>query len=349
MARVTRTRLEYVPALDGLRGVAILLVIGRHYFGTPLGGGTVGVELFFVLSGYLITSLLFQEHTDTGRISLTDFYRRRARRLLPALAVMLGAYLVGAAIQGRLAIAARAAAAGAFYTANVAQAYWPHLIGGEPIGPLWSLALEEQFYLLWPLALILLFRFGVSRRVIIVGLGSLIALICAERIWLLVEHASNQRIYASPESASDALLTGVLLAFILREPKIRDQRRVLIGIEIFAFTAFLGLVETFTGPLVDLSAALLITFAVQKGSWFSRALSWRPLVWVGLISYSLYLWHMLILSWLGENHLVALPVAFAVAYASTRWVERPFRRRRSVRVAATAGQPALATVASAGG
>jgi peptidoglycan/LPS O-acetylase OafA/YrhL len=335
MSVMTRGRLEYVPALDGLRGIAILLVIGCHYFAWPLGGGTVGVGLFFVLSGYLITSLLLREHVETGRILLADFYWRRARRLLPALVVMVAAYLVGAAIQGHLVVAARASAAGAFYTANIAEAYWPHLIGREPIGPLWSLALEEQFYLLWPFVLILLLRSGVRRRLILAGLATAIALVCAERVWLLLEHVNNQRIYTSPESASDGLLTGVLLAFLLQHPKVRDQRRALIGIEIFGFAAYVGLVETFSGPLIDLSAALLITFAVQKGTWLSRALSWRPLVWVGLISYSLYLWHMPILSWLGMNRLVALPLAFAVAYASTRWVERPFRRRRAARLEAS--------------
>jgi peptidoglycan/LPS O-acetylase OafA/YrhL len=342
-----RTRLEYVPALDGLRGVAILLVIGRHYFNTPLGGGTAGVDLFFVLSGYLITTLLLQEHRETGRISLAGFYLRRARRLLPALIVMLGAYLIGAVVQGRLGIAARAAAAGGFYTANIAQAYWPHLMGREPIGPLWSLALEEQFYFLWPFVLIVLLRAGVRRGVILAALASLIALVCVERFWLLLSHAPDQRIYASPESASDALLSGVLLAFVLQHPKLRGERRALIGVEIFAFAAGVGLVETFTGPLVDLSAALLITYAVQQGSWLSRALSWRPLVFVGLISYSLYLWHLLILSWVGENRLLALPIAFGVAYVSTRWVERPFRRRRVKKVVA-APQPALAAAMSAG-
>lgn len=344
---MTRSKLGYVPALDGLRGIAILLVIGRHYFGMPLGGGTVGVELFFVLSGYLITSLLLQEHKDTGRISLADFYRRRARRLTPALVLMLGAYLVGAAIQGRLHTALRASAAGAFYTANVAQAYWPHLIGREPIGLLWSLAMEEQFYLLWPFILIVLLRYGVRQRVILGGLWATIGLVCVERVWLLFHHASNQRIYASPESASDALLAGVLVAFLLREPKVRDQRRALIGIEIFAFAAFLGLIETVTGPLVDLSAALLVMFAVQKDSWLSRALAWRPLVSIGLISYSLYLWHMLILSWVGaDQRLIALVLSFAVACASTRWIERPFRRRRLAPLT-TSAPPALATPASA--
>src|SRR5690348_1727140 len=95
-------RIGYVPALDGLRGVAILLVVGRHYFNTPGGGGAIGVGLFFVLSGFLITTLLLEEHARTGGIRLRAFYTRRARRLVPALVVMLAGYLVGAALQGRI-------------------------------------------------------------------------------------------------------------------------------------------------------------------------------------------------------------------------------------------------------
>lgn len=209
------TRLGYVPALDGLRGVAILLVIGNHYFLIPPGGGSTGVGLFFVLSGFLITTLLLEEHAQTGRIRLRAFYLRRARRLVPALAAMLAGYLVGAVIQGRVHVAVRAAAAAAFYTANISQAYWPHLIGREPIGPLWSLAEEEQFYLLWSALLVLLLALAVRRRSVTLGLGVAISAICAERFWLFAGHANNQRMYTSPESAADGILAGVLLAFVL--------------------------------------------------------------------------------------------------------------------------------------
>ena len=157
-------RLGHVPALDGLRGLAILLVIGGHYFLMPRGGGGTGVGLFFVLSGFLITTLLLEEHAATGRIRLGAFYVRRARRLLPGLALLLASYLVGAIVEGRARVALRAIAAGGFYTANIAQAYWPHLMGREPIGPLWSLAEEEQFYLVWPALLILLLAWKLRER-----------------------------------------------------------------------------------------------------------------------------------------------------------------------------------------
>jgi peptidoglycan/LPS O-acetylase OafA/YrhL len=115
-------RLGYVSALDGIRGLSILLVVGFHYVDFPNGGGDTGVDLFFVLSGFLITTLLLDEHAQTGGVRLRAFYLRRARRLLPALAVLLAAYLAGAVIQGGTDAALRAAAVGGLYTANLAQA-----------------------------------------------------------------------------------------------------------------------------------------------------------------------------------------------------------------------------------
>lgn len=330
--RPAMKRLGYVPALDGVRGLAILAVVGFHYFDFPNGGGDTGVDLFFVLSGFLITTLLLEEHADTGQVRLRAFYVRRARRLLPALALMLAAYLVGAVAQGRTHAALRAVAAGGFYTANIAQAYWPHLIGNEPLGPLWSLAEEEQFYLVWPALLIVLLAYGVWRRRSTGFLiGAAIALVCAERIWLLTQHASAQRIYASPESAADHLLAGVLLAFLVRRGVRLNAHPLLVALalELLLVSTVLGLVQAISGPVIDVAAMVLIAFALEEKSRIARILSWRPLVWIGLISYSLYLWHMVVLSWFGgSNRAVALVTAVAVAWLSYRFVETRFRRRR---------------------
>jgi peptidoglycan/LPS O-acetylase OafA/YrhL len=327
-----RQRLGYVPALDGLRGIAILLVIGRHYWHIPHGGGGAGVNLFFVLSGFLITTLLLEERAATGRISLSGFYHRRARRLLPALAVLLVGYLAGAAAKGGFHEAGRAALAGAFYTANIAQAYWPHLIGGQPIGVLWSLSLEEQFYLVWPILLIAALRLGMGRRTIMALVAMLIVAGWGWRVWLTVQGASEARILASPDSHADALLAGVLLAFVLFVPRKRDEGLAVIALFLFGTVAVLGPIEALNGPWVDIGAFGVIFFAIQDGSWLGRALSWRPLVEIGLISYSLYLWHGVVLSWFGgSNRPIALAVAVAVAWLSYRFVERPFRRARSAK------------------
>jgi len=331
-------RLGYVPALDGVRGVAILLVIGRHYWLTPHGGGGAGVNLFFVLSGFLITTLLIEEHVAHGRVSLRGFYQRRARRLLPALAVTLAGYLVVSSLAGDGAEAGRAVLAGGFYTANIVEAFWPHLMAGQPIGPLWSLSLEEQFYLLWPVALIGVYRLRPGMRTVIVGLAGMIAADWGWRIWLAVHGAGETRLMTSPDTHADALLTGVLLAFILRERRRFDEGLAVVALFVFGTVAFFGPVEAINGPWVDLGAAGIIVFAVQDGSWLSRTLSWSPLVWFGGISYSLYLWHMLALDWFGgEGRWSALIAAVGIAWLSTSFVERPFRNTKAARPHPKAG------------
>jgi peptidoglycan/LPS O-acetylase OafA/YrhL len=345
IARMAGRRLGYVPALDGLRGLAIALVVGRHYFLTPLGGGGAGVNLFFVLSGFLITTLLLEEHAASGGISLARFYERRARRLLPALAVMLAGYLVGAAALGGFATGARAVLAGGFYTANFVEAFWPSLMGRQPIGPLWSLALEEQFYLIWPVALLILLRLRARPRRIRAGLVGLILAGCTWRIWLTIHHAVAQRIMTSPDSHADALLTGVLVAYILQKRRRRNELIAMFALLLFALVAYVGPIEAVNGPAVDIASAGLVVFAVQERSWLGWVLSRRPLVRLGVISYSLYLWHMVVLSWFhGADRLAAVIVSVSIASLSYRFVEQPFRRRRLER--GRQPRPAIARIAS---
>lgn len=331
MDRLTMRRLGYVPALDGLRGVAIALVIASHYFGAR-DAGSVGVSLFFLLSGFLITTLLLEERAAKGRIRLRAFYARRARRLFPALAVMLAAYLAGAAVEGREPAALRAVAAGGFYTANVTMAYWPRLIIHESIVPLWSLAEEEQFYLVWPAVLILVLAAAWRTRRVKMMLVAAILLIWAERFWLhFGQHASYERLQASPESAADCLLVGVLLAFILktRRPGKRLEDFTLVAVIVLGMVAWISPSPDFYRPVIDVAGAVIVALAVQPDTLVSRVLSWRPLVWLGLISYSLYLWHLVVLSWLGEHDRgAALVFAVGIAWLSYRYVETRFRRCR---------------------
>ena len=332
-------RLGYVPALDGIRGTAILLVVSTHYFHFPAGGAGAGVGLFFVLSGYLITTLLLQEHAETGRVRLRAFYMRRARRLFPALAVLLVVYLAVAALQGRPHAALRAIAAGGFYTANITQAYWPHLINGEPIGPLWSLAEEEQFYLLWPVLLIVALAFGL-RRWLIPLLSVAIIAIWFERFWLYYyAHVPWERLYTSPEAAADRILTGVLLALLLHRGFRIHPLLAAVGLYLFLFLVFIGVLGTIGGPIIDIAGFAIVGLAVQSDG-AARVLSWRPLVWLGLISYSLYLWHVVVLSWFGfqpggrysyHDRSVALMVSVGIAWLSYKFVETRFRRRRAPR------------------
>jgi peptidoglycan/LPS O-acetylase OafA/YrhL len=317
---VSERRLSYLPALDGLRGVAILLVVGYHYFGLPLGGNQ-GVDLFFVLSGFLITTLLLEER-EAGRISLRCFYTRRARRLFPALAVLLAAFLL---LGGGLKLAA----AGGLYTGNVMLAFgWFPGLRSAPIGPLWSLAQEEQFYLVWPLIIIVL-----GRRRLPLIFGALLILLAGYRIGVYFSGASFDRIYYGADLHSDGLVAGALLAAL------RHRRRsfavpewvgqlggaVLLGAVIVRLDTAEW--QTFSLPIVDLACVALVAAAVSQTE-MARTLSTRWLVWTGTISYSLYLWHDLVRSEIHERAL-AIAVSFFVAWLSYRFVEQPFRRRRS--------------------
>ena len=334
--RLTMKRLGYVPALDGIRGIAIALVVSTHYFNFPAGGAGAGVGLFFVLSGYLITTLLLEEHAETGRSTGGACSTPGAQcRLFPALAVLLVVYVAVAALQEGL-MRRCAPSRPAVYTANIAQAYWPHLMNGEPIGPLWSLAEEEQFYFLWPVLLILALALK-FRKALVPLLGLAILAIWFERFYLYYAvHVPWGQLYTSPEAAADRILTGVLLALLLYRGFRINPVLAGFGIELFLFLVFVGIAGTIGGPIIDVAGFAIVGLVVQSQG-AARALSWRPLVWLGLISYSLYLWHVVVLSWFGfqpggvyayHDRGAALVASLGIAWLSYRFVETRFRRRR---------------------
>ena len=337
------TRLGYVPAIDGLRGVAILLVVGRHAFLTPINGG-YGVDLFFVLSGYLITTLLLEERDRSSRISLRAFYLRRTRRLMPALGFMLACYLAAMAAIGHAAVAARETAAAGFYTANIMQAWWPYVIGRSAIGPLWSLAQEEQFYLVFPVLLIAVLRWRGEAAMRLLVMGAICS--CSiERLTLFHLGAGGQRLYAGPDTHSDGLMLGALLALTLRRPAGLKATRAnrLLGPASLVLLGFLCLSSRFPWSegvsFVDLAAVGLVCAAVcQPDALLTRALRWPPLVGMGKISYSLYLWNVLFLfayhgDAAGDPHyrttaaIIDVVAAVAVSWFSYRFIEQRFRHR----------------------
>ena len=316
MERAPNTiRLGYVPALDGLRGIAIAIVVAYHAFGFPLGGW-LGVDLFFVLSGFLITTLLLED----DRIRFAAFYARRARRLLPALAVLLLGYLAIDAARGANGLGA--VARWGFYTGNVYEAFWPgasqHLVG---LNHLWSLAQEEQFYLVWPAALILVRRTRKPALVLVAIASGLVVY----RVLLCDLGASDARIYFAPDTNVDGLLLGTALAF---QRPARVSRRALtiagtIAAAIAAVIPSTALLDATMLPLFELAAVVLVAGAVAGTLRLPR-----PLVWLGGISYSLYLWHFVVLwAFHGQHPLLAVAVSVAIAQLSTAYVERPFRRR----------------------
>jgi peptidoglycan/LPS O-acetylase OafA/YrhL len=325
-----REPLGHRPALDGLRGIAILAVTGLHFFN--LGGGFFGVDLFFVLSGFLITTLLLEAKPAGIRNGLGTFYGRRARRLLPALGVVLlfCVPLAGLITTGEATL----------YVSNIIDAtVGPnHPLRNLPLDHLWSLAEEEQFYLVWPVLLLValphLRRTTITR--ILVGV---FLVLVAYRAALVLTGASWSRIYFAPDTHADGLVLGCLLA--LWRPRIPAWSAWLAGAAVLAFFA-LG-VETSTAwlmyglPGFEICAALLVIGAVDG---HMPLLAFRPLVWLGLISYSLYLWQQparflaggQIPSWR------ALPLAFVLAIGSYYLVEKRFRYRSDP---ATSPAPAI--------
>lgn len=285
----------YRPELDAVRGVAVLLVLLAHL---RLPGfdnaGTVGVTLFFVLSGYLITGLLMAEHRGSGRVDLRAFYVRRARRLLPALIAVTGV-VVG------LGLASPEAAAAAFlYVGN-----WWYALGGD-LGSLshtWSLAIEEQFYIAWPIVVILL-RGNARRLVIAAGIG--VALVLAARYGLPIDDPRAP----TRTLRFDAILLGCAMALTaVRVP----SWGILGGLVLIVAAMVAGFRDSIT--LATLGSVLVVV------TW-----RWAPrsLVRLGEISYGLYLWHFPVT--LALPPLVAAPLSLLLALVSERWIERPFRR-----------------------
>jgi peptidoglycan/LPS O-acetylase OafA/YrhL len=339
---VKTRRLGHLPQLDGVRGVAILMVVAQHTLHRR-GGLTLGVDVFFVLSGFLITALLLSEHDRDGRISLRGFYRRRALRLLPALYAQIAVLLLVVAV---VVIGGRAgdlpsevfAAAGAasIYVGNLATAFhipvrMPHLFEYY-----WSLALEEQFYLVWPALLIwLLTR---SRRLWIYVVPVLVAGASAGlQIGLWEAGAQRHRLWFAPDTHLAPIALGCLAGVAYTYARL--PLRALRALAPLAFLACVAIVSVppldyrrlYEGPAVAFGVACavcLLAACSNAAGWLAKPLTARPLRWTGKVSYSLYLWHVPLLAVFG---LLGLPLSFLVAAATRRYVEEPFLRlkRRS--------------------
>ena len=321
--------------LDGVRGIAIALVVVAHALApTTLfpGGGVIGVQLFFVLSGFLITSILATEWSATGRLGIRRFYGRRARRLVPALGLFLIAYLVWTIAAGESRIPEMLLAAS--YVSNWAR------VGGVNLAELnhtWSLAVEEQFYIVWPAVLLVLLRVGRKPALIVVGVA------VGLTIWRVVLASSEWgRIYYATDTNAAALLAGASLALV-GVPAVRHGR--VLGL--VALAVLLGLSLTMSGrteaarealilfgfPAATLASTALLIAAMNAGS---RWLTLRPLIFLGFISYGLYLWHTGLDQLLNVEYgwgigprLIAIPVAIVIAWASRRFFESRFQRRRT--------------------
>jgi peptidoglycan/LPS O-acetylase OafA/YrhL len=351
--------IAYRPALDGLRAFAVLAVIAYH-LGYPTTsrwapGGYLGVDAFFVISGYLITSLLLGEHRKRGHIQLSAFWGRRARRLLPAvllLVCVVALYARAWADASQLQTLRGDSLSTLFYVANwhfiaTHQSYFDLFSAPSPLRHMWSLAIEEQFYLIWPLVVFGVLRATRGRRAALVGVT--VGGIIASAIWMAVHFnpADPSRAYYGTDTRAHSLLVGCLLAlFLERLPafSVRANRYVQV-VGIVAAVGMLWAVHNITdtsrnmyygGFLVYAVAVALVVMAAVQTAWspLRSFFSLRPLRWIGLISYGLYLWHwpaIVILTpsrvHVNGNALKVVQVAaiFAVAIASYYLVERPIR------------------------
>jgi peptidoglycan/LPS O-acetylase OafA/YrhL len=349
----TRPTLNYSPALDGLRALAVLAVMLYHGGTSWLGGGFLGVDVFFVLSGFLITTLLLLEHESTGRLDLAAFWGRRARRLLPALFVVLVAVLIYAAfLSGQAAAGIRAdAVATLFYVSNwwfiaSGNSYFEQFQDPSPLTHTWSLAIEEQWYLLLPLALVLLLPRVRSRRPLAIGLGALALLSAVEMAWLKSPAGDASRVYYGTDTRLQSLLVGATLAAVLTPgvlERLRSSARWLGPLALLGVVALMVVVTDRSSWLYEGGFALfaivcamaLVSVQAHPTGLPARVLSVPVVVWVGRISYGLYLWHWPVYVVLSPARtgvtgvgLLALRVAvtFALATASYYWVEMPIRR-----------------------
>lgn len=325
--------MKRVPALDGLRGIAITLVVCIHAFGYPAGGAE-GVDLFLVLSGYLITTLLMREHARAGHVDLIAFYRRRARRLLPALLVVLAVYF--AATQ-----AVFQTVAGLTFTMDITRAWGLGPYGA--LGHLWSLGIEEQFYLVWPVVLFFVAR-GRRRWAVAIVVAAIVFTLSRQ-----IELANTGvRVIEGPDTRSLGLAIGCLVALV----PFRPSRFVpLVALAVAGLLVANGVPSGIPSLVFCGCAAIVLLEAVSDGSHLATLLSWKPLAALGLISYSLYLWHVPVLDVVGNGsagrQVAAIAVSLLLACASYRYVERPFiersigiRRRPSGRSRRVAASPA---------
>jgi peptidoglycan/LPS O-acetylase OafA/YrhL len=371
--------LQYRPEIDGLRAIAVLSVIAFHAFPDFITGGFVGVDIFFVISGFLITGILLKQ-LASERFSYVDFYSRRARRILPALCLVLSAcLLVGyiALLPEELANLGRHMAAAAAFAANLSfwqeSGYFAPASEFQPLLHLWSLGIEEQFYLVWPVVLCFAWRWKRNLGLVAVTLTA-----ASFALNVSLTHVDPTTAFYLPLSRFWELGLGCALAIFknvsprILPPKCPNPSRprslrplfrhapllgvALIGICLFTFndrTAFPGVAAALP------TAGALLILASEQPSWFRQhVLTSRVLVFVGLISYPLYLWHWPILSFEAILHAgmaqpvyrVAAIVLSALLAMLTYWyLEVPIRHRRepSIGILLAGGAFAIGVIGAA--
>jgi peptidoglycan/LPS O-acetylase OafA/YrhL/lysophospholipase L1-like esterase len=379
MPEPVRTGQRYMPGLDGLRALAVLAVIAFHEQLGWAPGGLLGVGVFFTLSGYLITDLLLGQWSARGRVQLADFWARRARRLLPAVFVMLAVVTawVTVADRARLGSLRGAVGAAATYSSNwflivQNQSYFARFAPPAPLDHLWSLAVEEQFYLAWPWLLLLgllWVRNGRGRRsrrarpVARLAVPTLVLAAASGAAMLALYHPGLDptRVYEGTDTRALGLLIGAALAMAWpsrRPAPSARAARVLLDVGGAAGLALIAVMIWRTGQyspfiyrggliVLSVATAAVLAAAACPGAWTGRVLGWGPLRWLGVRSYGIYLWHYPVIVLTSpasstENLTrAALQTTATIAAAALSWrfVEEPIRHGALGRLWARARSP----------
>ena len=356
MPRPQESGRKYVAGLDGIRAIAVLAVIAYHLNFDWAKGGKLGVGIFFTLSGYLITDLLLGHWERTGSLDLKNFWIRRARRLLPALFVMLAVVSVFAALfdAGHLGDVRRQVLGASLYFANWqtiidSGSYFSQFAPPLPLDHLWSLAIEEQFYLVWPWLLWAGVRWvrTRSRLALLTLLGAIVSAVAMGLIYTNGDDPT--RVYEGTDTRAFELLFGAAVAFVwptrsLSANVSENARNVLdvaggvslagILILIASTASYSSFLYPWGFVLLSIATAILVAVTVHPASRLGRWLGWEPLRWVGVRSYGIYLWQWPIIVFTspagaGVNLLRGagqVALTLLIASLSWRWIEEPIRR-----------------------
>lgn len=349
-------RLGYVPAMDGLRGTMLLVVIGVHALfvarpdGSLLPGGFAALDVFLVQSGFLITALLLSERGRTGAISFKNFYLRRVCRLLPAVVVMLAFHAAYWVSQGKpLGVEVRAIAAIGLYASNIFLSF-PGFLGvtmPNEFGHMWSLSMEEQFYILWPISLVLILRYHSRRHIVPSALW--VGMVAVVIIRIVVFRTQGfPAAYELLWAHADGILMGCALAFVWRAgrmprrgiPQLAWLSLALMVWFWFFFPQFDTWPYYWGFPLLGVMSTILI-IAVMGDDWsLNRFFASRPMAVLGKTSYAAYLWHLPMIE-ITHDHLEGKPSALIIGIAlaltalattlSWHLVEQPFLRLKARR------------------
>ncbi|EFS03394.1 O-acetyltransferase OatA [Listeria seeligeri FSL S4-171] len=358
MKRTTRYSRKYVPSIDGLRALAVIAVIAYHLNFSWAKGGFIGVDIFFVLSGYLITNILLTQWEKTQTLQLKQFWLRRFRRLIPAVYIMIVVVVIYSVLfhPEILKNLRGDAIASFFYVSNWwfifhDVSYFDSFGLPSPLKNLWSLAIEEQFYLIWPAFLLVFLRWVKNPKLllkIVIGLGLLSA------IWMTILYdpgTDPSRVYYGTDTRAFDLLAGCALAFVWPfnrlSPVVPKRSKAVLNIVgtlsillFFVFTAFVSEYQPFLyrGGLlfVAIIGVTMIATISHPASYLSKIFSFKPLRWIGTRSYGIYLWHYPIITLttpvfeVGQPNIwraiLQVAATFIIAELSFRFIETPIRK-----------------------